>query len=414
MKTVIYINKGKIWADGRAYDWTFDTLPEIFVSIKKDLRINEARIVLGSEVSYVVDFKLADISKSRREDVLKMTRGWLPFVVVDECFDWKMVTLGDADVWAQVVAVEPSFLETVSKAIQKSGIRVDWMIPVGIVLGMMSLEKEVPVIIKWKGKENLVVLAQNGLVDYVGSDNDDVVNHYAKQKWHLEVNPEQVLLNDDNFEFNDEVFLGKNKGSDRDVLGLNLFRPKNNTIENIVPKSIEKIVGELLTVDEVTRVESGNKNLFWLVVVLVMSLVVMGGVMWWRFGYNKSAVGSIPMNQPTPEITISVTPEATPTQVLSPTDLNLVKVQILNGSGIAGEAGRLKDRLVELGFADIEVGNNPSDELLTTVSYKSELSADIVALVMENLDKYEIGNILFFTSEKPYDLTIVIGNSVKN
>lgn len=413
MKSVIYINKSKVWFGDRAYDWSNDTLEGIFSTIKKETKIDEVRIVLGSEIGYVIDFKIDDISNARREVILKMSKSWLPFVVTDDCFDWKLVKLGESDLWAQVIAAESAIMEVISKAIQKSGIRVQWVIPVGVALGMVSVKKEAPILIKWKGKENLNVLAQNGLVDYVGSDNDELINNFAKRKWNLEVFPEQMILNEANFVLNEWVESGKVKGNDSEILGLNLLKRKNQNLEGVIPASLEGVVGgENVTELEVNQsVEKKGVNL-WLWIILLISVLVMGGVLWWNFGRENKVVEENLANQNTPQVVATVTPEQS-TASAKVIDYSLYKIQVLNGSGISGEAGRLGAKLSDAGFTNVVVGNSPTEEVVTLVSYKASLPAEVLAKVMETISNYEIGNVLFLTNDSQYDLIVVVGSSVK-
>ncbi|MEK7497860.1 MAG: LytR C-terminal domain-containing protein [Patescibacteria group bacterium] len=68
------------------------------------------------------------------------------------------------------------------------------------------------------------------------------------------------------------------------------------------------------------------------------------------------------------------TPAPSPT-----TDKTTISVKILNGTGIAGEAGFLQDIFKTLGYSKIEVGNAEDQTQTTTeISFSSDMAQDLM------------------------------------
>ena len=77
-----------------------------------------------------------------------------------------------------------------------------------------------------------------------------------------------------------------------------------------------------------------------------------------------------------------------------------IKIQILNASGISGQAAKLRNLLKNIGFANIEIGNfNGEDQKDTTIIYSAQ-----VPKVIQNEITKEIGrNLTNVTTSKATD-----------
>lgn len=92
-----------------------------------------------------------------------------------------------------------------------------------------------------------------------------------------------------------------------------------------------------------------------------------------------------------------------------------LKLQILNGSGVAGEAGKIKARLQKLGFKEIDTGNSPFDNRPEAVaSYSAVVSQKERGEVKEFLDS-NFSKVLESeaTNSAKYDITIITGTKVR-
>jgi hypothetical protein len=161
------------------------------------------------------------------------------------------------------------------------------------------------------------------------------------------------------------------------------------------------------TPPEKTVTISLSKKLLWLFIFLVIGGLVVGG-----FFYYKSRVGEEPSGggAQTPEATTA--PEATATPApAEEVKLDTLKVSILNGSGIPGEAGKVQALLEEAGFADFETGNADSyDYTITEVTLKEGVLTAAFDAVKEALDEYNVvkqeGTL---EEDSEFDLEIIVG-----
>jgi hypothetical protein len=120
-------------------------------------------------------------------------------------------------------------------------------------------------VIKWTDRENLMVLAINGLVDLVvsGIGEEDLMI-YASHKWDLAVNPEVISLDEKEFNLSKSVFSEDAKGEDGLILNLPILK------DVVEKKKLVKNDGEI----EVKR-EVKKRSWFWL---LLFGLAVTGTV----------------------------------------------------------------------------------------------------------------------------------------
>lgn len=171
-------------------------------------------------------------------------------------------------------------------------------------------------------------------------------------------------------------------------------------------KKEEKIAVETPTIEE----ETEKSNYLWIIIptaLLVGALV--GGLITYFSGISKlSMETATPSPVATAQAQTEVKPTATPQSTIKREDL---KIQILNGSGISGEAGKAKTLLEGLGYKNVDTGNASSSDFAETEIAIKAASKDALATVIKDLSsKYsavEAAKPLATTSK--YDLVITIG-----
>lgn len=132
--------------------------------------------------------------------------------------------------------------------------------------------------------------------------------------------------------------------------------------------------------------KESNKNWKWLI-VLVLFLIVIGGVTFFVF---KSSRTTTTEGSPTPDtssLSNIATPEPTFSPSPTPADKTQVRIQVLNGTGIPGEAGYLASALKDLGYTNVDAGNATTDNATATqVTFSSTLGSDVVAEITSKLN----------------------------
>lgn len=114
-------------------------------------------------------------------------------------------------------------------------------------------------------------------------------------------------------------------------------------------------------------VNSGDrpKYFLWLATgggaVLIVIFAVIG---WWWMGRNKNTKVLVPEVVVAEQVAPTDTPE--PTHGISKEQ---IRIEVLNGSGEAGLAGRMKEILDESGYTQVRTGNSQTTEESTIIKY---------------------------------------------
>jgi len=148
-----------------------------------------------------------------------------------------------------------------------------------------------------------------------------------------------------------------------------------------------------------TRRKKVNKKLIVVVAIVILVLVTAGYFMTREEEFVLS-----------PEVTPTPTEQVSSTPTQEPVDKSEIGIEVLNGTGIAGEAAFLQNKLEGLEFEDIDVGNAAAEDYENTeVVFSSE-----VAEVVKNEVLDTLGDIYMKVESKSgeleeYDIQIIIG-----
>lgn len=162
--------------------------------------------------------------------------------------------------------------------------------------------------------------------------------------------------------------------------------------------------------------EGKSKNFKIIIAVVgVILIVVIGG---WLILGNNSGEGGQPSptpaesglsNFPTPALTQTPTP--TPSASAAPVDKTSIKIEVLNGTGVPGEASFLEKELSELGYEDTTASNaDDQSQTETVATYSRELSAVVADEITARLEElYEKVRTRRATISGGFDLSITTG-----
>ncbi len=148
---------------------------------------------------------------------------------------------------------------------------------------------------------------------------------------------------------------------------------------------------------------------WWIIIPGIFLLgALLGGIVFYQKGINKGE-----------DLTATPTPSALDsTETASPTpaaqmDLTKFQVNILNGSGIAGEASRAKDLLTAAGFKVSGTGNASSYSFTKTViKAKSDVDSAFLTKLSETLGKsYSLDKAQTLSDSSSDDVQVVVGSS---
>lgn len=121
--------------------------------------------------------------------------------------------------------------------------------------------------------------------------------------------------------------------------------------------------------------------------IIVVFVILIGVIAVLVFKGSQTTSEEEPTPPPLGELSSpEATPESTPTPSPSSVSKEDIRVQILNGTGIPGEAGYLQGQLRSSGYTNITTGNADNTSNATTqVIFASSVSADVVTEVTTQL-----------------------------
>lgn len=174
--------------------------------------------------------------------------------------------------------------------------------------------------------------------------------------------------------------------------------------EQVVEAKTEKV-------EETTSLEVEEKpNYLWIIIptaLLVGALV--GGLITYFSGISRLNMGD---ETPAPSATSTPVTQASPTSE-SKTDIKRseVKIQVLNGSGTSGLAGKAKTYLEGLGYKDVAVGNaSSSDFAETEIQIKDSVKSFLDTITTDLSKNYVVAKeTKVLTTSSKFDIVITLG-----
>lgn len=155
-------------------------------------------------------------------------------------------------------------------------------------------------------------------------------------------------------------------------------------------------------------VPEGNKKKKLLLVIIVLLLMGLLGVGAWYILSEPEfdTTDDVIVTDTTPE----PTQEPSPTMTPEPIDRAEISIQVLNGTGVAGEAGLLQDELEGIEYEDIEVDNaDDQDYESAEVTFDENLSQTAVTEITDLLEEFYSGVTVRTESLEDYDVVIITG-----
>ncbi len=129
-----------------------------------------------------------------------------------------------------------------------------------------------------------------------------------------------------------------------------------------------------------------DKRGFLLVLITISILIIIGGVVFF-FSQREIANEDTESVLPAQEEFIEE-PTIEPIATTKPIDVSLLKVKVMNGTGIAKEASYVEGLLTPLGFKNIEKTNAATTDYVNTeVSFSAEVATETKTAVVAVLEK---------------------------
>ncbi len=185
-----------------------------------------------------------------------------------------------------------------------------------------------------------------------------------------------------------------------DILDTDAKVSSQDVVENEDVRSPQK---------DTQEVAKEKSPVFWILIPGIFILgAILGGIVFYQKGVNTIDVDTTPA--PVASAAPAITPTSTPSANV---DVSKFNVAIFNGSGIAGEAGKVKDLLTNAGFNIVSTGNAATyDYTKTIIKAKSTVGTSVIQKIKDALSKvYVIGDPQTLSSSSTTDIQVVVGSS---
>lgn len=191
-------------------------------------------------------------------------------------------------------------------------------------------------------------------------------------------------------------------------------KKKMVVVEEVVetPVEVEIPKGEVKSSSAIEVEEIEKTNYLWIIVPTALLVgAFAGGLITYFSGLSRLSNADVipsPVAVATPEIEEKAKIEEKDELV----DRSAIKLQALNGSGIAGFAGKAKTMLEGLGYKNVAVGNASNSNFTETIISVKASKKELLKFVVEDLSKdYDVSSKTeTLLASSPYDFVITLGN----
>lgn len=160
-----------------------------------------------------------------------------------------------------------------------------------------------------------------------------------------------------------------------------------------------------------------KSHLMGILIALIAFILAAGGGFWYLSTHNVMSTFTklpafVPGFKPSPTSMPSPTATPTPKQV----NVSMYKVTVLNGSGIAGEAAKVKTLLSGNGFSVESTGNaTASDYVQTVISAKASVNQDALNQLVKTLsEQYTVSaHPVTLSDSNAADIIVTVGSGTK-
>lgn len=148
-------------------------------------------------------------------------------------------------------------------------------------------------------------------------------------------------------------------------------------------------------------------------VIIIPGIFLLGALLGGIYFYQKNVNSDVP---PSPSPTLTVVTQGTNSPTATPAatvDFTKYAINIMNGSGIVGEAGKVKTLVEGAGFKVSATGNASSyDYTKTVIKAKADVPADFLAKLSTTLSKnYVLDNNAVLSISSPDMVQVIIGST---
>lgn len=155
-----------------------------------------------------------------------------------------------------------------------------------------------------------------------------------------------------------------------------------------------------------------KKNILPVIFVFIGTALIASAILWFIVNRNSSTDVENPSADITPtfEPVAEVSPTETP--IPSPVEVSKkLKIQVLNATEINGQAAKVKQELVKLGFSSVTVGNSTETATKNELRLKTT-SSDAASYFQQKLTGFDLAQAAELPTTSSFDVVVVIGEDL--
>lgn len=421
-------------------EWQQEHLEQALALVKKE-QGSKINILVSDDLAYVLYAELTATKKELPVQVSELVAQNIPEKRENLVWDYYLRKLSAGKQGVQVLALVNEFGQQLKSVVNQLEIKINHLEPVSLALAR-QLKVDQPVVVLYGAEPSLILLVRDHQILFAETvDNLDQVtidNFYKYVQDKLDLKPALTVVAGqlkvasgpgiEKVDINPWVGITKwkaqKKGIDSLRLAAKLEQAVKVSVQETDPAKGKDSEKEQEMGAEASTAKNKNSVNRTLPLLAVFSLLLLAlAYLLWSKGYlsaffsNESSEPVIPqLEEVTPAPTAS--PVASDAAVItsptpSPVDLALYRVQVLNGSGQAGEAGVVEEILLAEGFSDIDLGNADSyDYVSTEVQLAEDTPSQVYAEIERALNSDYVLSLSAdrLNSNSEYDVLIIVGS----
>ncbi len=347
--------------------WTPETLPQVLSQIKSNFS-SKFRVILSDNFINVSSLLLPPNESKKRDQIQAKIQPSITENLSQTIWDYKIVAKHNHFNLVQIIFVSTKFFDAFRTAIQIAKIKVDLLESFSTTICRFLPTNKLVMV----NYQDLLILSFNQTPIYSRVldkkiSQSDIDQAFEFTKKYFQTLPQQILFSPTgDIAFNQFDFSG--------------LRPEYTTVNPL--KGIVHSTNTIGSDAETSRLEINNnqsqsssllpKIMFAIPIILLLAIFVF--VILHQNNNSNPVSSSVE----------STTPTAIPTPTAQP--VSSYKIKILNGTGVAGQAGEISKLLAENGFQVEATGNADNYKYTQTqVQIKSSIPDNVVSLIKESL-----------------------------
>jgi hypothetical protein len=347
--------------------WTPETLTQKLSQVKSTFS-NKFRIILSDDFVSVSSLLLPIKDSRKRRQIEAKFQSTITQNLQETVWDYKIVARYNHLNLVQLIYISSKFFDIFRQAVKTSKVKIKLLESFSTSICRFLPAKQLTMV----NYQDLLILAFNKTPIYSRVLNkkftqDDINQLFEFSQKHFQILPQQVLFSPSgDIAFNQFEFNG--------------IRPEYtnlNPLKGIIHSS--NIVGSDA---QTSRLEVGKtdykKSSFLPKIMFTVPLILLLSIFIFIMVHQNS-------NNNSTTLVESITPTIAPTPTDKP--ISDFKIQVLNGTGTVGEAGKVTNLLSENNFQVESVGNAENFNFTQTeIEIKSSVSDNILNLLQESLE----------------------------